>query len=75
MTPLYKHDCTKCIFLANYNNHDLYFCATETGRTVIARYGNLGSEYKSGFALAGKDEELAIALTIIKVRLSKEATK
>jgi hypothetical protein len=46
----YKHDCNKCVFLGNYNEYDLYFCAIGNFMvepTVIARYGEDG-DYLSG---------------------------
>lgn len=46
--PKFKHDCQQCVSLGRYENHDLYFCRKSAGLpTVIARYGNEGSEYTS----------------------------
>jgi len=53
--PLYQHDCARCIYLGRYLDkptnrwRDLYVCKS-SGTTVIARYGNEGSEYVSGLA-------------------------
>ena len=61
MKPLFKHDCTECKFLGTFNGQDLYFCnQVEAGSTVIARYGDEGSEYFSGMVFAKPDvsEEL-----------------
>lgn len=51
--PRFTHDCDGCKFLGNYNGQDLYFCGN--GRpfpTVIARFGNEGSQYQSGLEIA-----------------------
>ncbi len=61
-TPLFKHDCDRCIFLGCFESvfkrteveiypnllYDLYYCSN--GDTVIARYGNDGPEYMSGLS-------------------------
>jgi hypothetical protein len=59
--PTYKHDCNECIFLGNFlysgrwvpkgvTSVDLYFHLSSTFlSTFIARYGNEGHEYMSGF--------------------------
>jgi hypothetical protein len=50
-TPIYKHDCPRCVFLGRYETSarpfDLWFCNLITVPTVIARYGS-GSMYTSG---------------------------
>lgn len=53
MGPLYVHDCPSCMFLGQFTDdrsevHDLYSCRDIMGATVIARWGNDGSEYSSG---------------------------
>lgn len=54
--PRFKHDCDSCDFLGQYNGYDLYFCAradSSMGGSVIARYGNDGSNYaSSGMSVA-----------------------
>ncbi len=57
--PKYTHDCENCKFLGTHQDHDLYFCdnlekdsESDFFSTVIARYGNEGSEYKSGMVFA-----------------------
>lgn len=45
--PRFRHDCDTCIFLKRYGNHDLYYCPGE--HTVVARYGDDGPDYKSGW--------------------------
>jgi len=63
--PQFIHDCDKCTFLGRYrsrmfsvvpkgsadpiSNYDLYYC----GCTVVARYGDKGSDYTSGFGTVG----------------------
>ena len=49
---LYTHDCTRCFFLgstvANNCWMDLYYHPNKSySGTIIARYGNSGSEYTS----------------------------
>ena len=52
----YKHDCDECIYLYTTDKddydtgsiYDVYFCEQGGIPTVIARYGNDGSEYMSG---------------------------
>lgn len=51
MTPKFKHDCDGCIFLSwvpiGPEGHDLYFCPKCDGGSIIARYGDEGSQYSS----------------------------
>jgi hypothetical protein len=50
--PRYTHDCAKCVFLGEHEDHDLYFCDQGGGfPTVLGRYGNDGPEYTSGLRL------------------------
>lgn len=44
--PRYKHDCTKCAFLGQFEKDDLYFCPQGGLPTLIARYG-AGPNYRS----------------------------
>ena len=54
MKPLFTHDCHHCIFLGSIEledgPHDLYYCGPGKLQhaTVVARFGNEGSEYQSG---------------------------
>jgi hypothetical protein len=57
----FTHDCNKCTFLGNFTDYshlnegafDLYYCMQfGTIPTVIARYGNEGSEYLSGLGFS-----------------------
>jgi hypothetical protein len=54
--PVYKHNCSQCIFLGNYaiegKVHDLYYCPQITLPTVIARHGNEGPDYSSSIEIA-----------------------
>ena len=58
MKPQFKHDCDDCAFLGRSKDgtHDLYFHDSdcECKRTIIARYGNNGPEYKSGMIFGQK---------------------
>ena len=47
--PRYQHDCDNCRYLGEYNEYDLYYCPQGGYPTVLARYGNQGEEYTSGF--------------------------
>ena len=56
MKPKFIHDCAQCKFLAHKDGHDLYFCEQNGfGPTVVARYGNDGSDYTSGLEGAQVD--------------------
>jgi len=48
--PRFEHDCRCCTYLGQFGAHDLYSC-NRHGRidTLIARYGNDGPDYVSGF--------------------------
>lgn len=59
--PVYEHDCDKCVFIGNTPcsskyvpkgilSVDLYVCKNGPGTTFIARYGNDGGDYMSGFS-------------------------
>lgn len=43
--PRYTHDCDACKYLGVYLDYDLYYCGGDP--TVVARYGDEGSEYTS----------------------------
>lgn len=50
--PRYTHDCEKCMYLGNFEKYDLYWCMQGVNiPTVIARYGDEGSEYTSGWEI------------------------
>ncbi len=51
----YKHDCTECKPLGEFNNTDLYFCDQRGIPTVISRRSDRGSDYESGMRFATKD--------------------
>lgn len=53
--PMYEHDCTSCEYLGTYSeggDYDLYV-HVDGHPTVIARFGDEGSEYLSGLAAVG----------------------
>lgn len=50
--PKWKHDFPRCYFLGRFQKHDLYI--SEESSTLIARYGNEGSQYKSHSVRAGE---------------------
>lgn len=64
---LFIHDCDKCVFLAVFETADLYFCPTDRP-TVIARFGDDGSDYKSGIVFADTDKHLGEALRLARQR-------
>lgn len=45
--PRYIHDCEDCIYLGRFRRFDLYGCGTSERYSLIARFGNEGSEYES----------------------------
>lgn len=51
MVPKFKHDCTGCKFIGNGSYHnkivDWYVCDGVIGRTIIARYSDVGPDYSS----------------------------
>jgi len=50
----HTHDCDRCIFLGPWEKYDLYYCPGKdtVDTTVIARYGSLGDNYRSGLTFA-----------------------
>jgi hypothetical protein len=65
VTPTYRHDCKSCVFLGRHNGQDLYFC--EQGGsipTVVARFGDEGSEYTSSMEMVEHYPELKAALRL-----------
>lgn len=64
---LFNHDCDQCVFLAVFETADLYFCPTDSP-TVIARFGDEGSDYKSGIMFAERDKHLGEALRLAQQR-------
>ena len=59
-TPQFQHDCDHCHFLGHHEGHDLYVCQS-AHPTVIARYGDDGSEYLSGLPAVGHEPLLTEA--------------
>jgi hypothetical protein len=60
-TPLYEHDCEGCVYLGRFDDDtyherelDLYFCGSQWGSTVVARYSDSGPDYHSGLEFVGK---------------------
>lgn len=47
MRPRHDHDCTNCVFLGTFGEHDLYVCVTgEKDKDIVARFGADG-DYSS----------------------------
>lgn len=63
----YAHDCDQCTFLAHFDTMDLYVCG-KNHPTVIARFGDLPEDYKSGIRFASVDDHLWKASSIAKER-------
>ena len=63
MNTLFEHDCDNCQFLGQHTNihgtYDLYICPNEP--TIVARWGNHGSEYHSGIEFVDRNSALAAA--------------
>lgn len=51
-SPKFDHDCTACKFHGHFYGHDVYTC----GDTVLARFGNEGSEYASTLIETFRDQ-------------------
>ena len=71
----FSHDCTKCNFLGSDDQYDYYYCShNKPTPTVIARFGNINSEYCSGLKIAeildkdGIDDPLVTALNLAKIK-------
>ena len=47
MKPQYKHDCENCLFIGVFNNFDVYICLGTEAGSMIARFGDEGSQYAS----------------------------
>jgi hypothetical protein len=45
--PLWKHDCSKCVFLQSYEKADLYYCQSEHDGVIVIRYSNEPSDNSS----------------------------
>jgi hypothetical protein len=46
--PRFEHDCEECVWLGQYEAHDLYWCAEEGERgCAIARRSDDGPDYSS----------------------------
>ena len=82
--PVFKHDCKSCQFLATISvtgidippkkncTYDLYYCPSSRGfPTIVARYGDGGSEYISGTDFATVHPVIAFGLIAAK-RLRKD---
>lgn len=69
MKKRYAHDCSRCVFLGQYAEYDLYFCDKSTG-TLLARYGDDGmcqtSPIKNNFTPILNWEAVAFGLAIQK---------
>jgi len=72
MTKRWKHDCSACTHMGGLVTpdgvYDLYHCRKQGElTTLVARYGNKGSEYASMPALAAAETSmvpLRVALTL-----------
>ena len=60
--PQYQHDCDECLFLGRFKGNDLYYHPSDNWPTVIARHGDDGPDYISGFAFCRTVPELSEAL-------------
>lgn len=69
-TPVFKHDCEACIFLGHWCGRDLWYHKGVT-ETVIARFGNDGMDYISGFAFVGSEPWITKASELSEVHKGK----
>lgn len=60
MTPRYKHDCNRCVYLGHLQEFDLYACPQGGNPTIVARFSSKGGDYFSGekIVVAGLHLEL-----------------
>lgn len=76
--PRFTHDCDKCDFLGRHGNWDLYYCYKDVfGPTVIARFGDEGSEYISGMyhEIPAISEAKTRAILMLQRKLDNEGTR
>ena len=59
-SPLYRHNCQECKYLATFEDKDLYFCKNHGVPLVKARYSNEEKDVEKGLGLA-KSEPLEVA--------------
>jgi len=66
MKPKFEHNCESCKFLGRHKKYDVYLCDSghQDMRTLLFRFGNKDSEYKSHplFVCAGFTEMDKFAL-------------
>lgn len=65
----YQHDCSRCHFLGQHGDQDLYFC--EQGQlepTVIARHSDEPGDYDSGMYSTFSDGALSKARQLAQAR-------
>lgn len=55
----FTHDCDSCVFVGQHGDHDVWFCPRCDGGSLIARYGNEGSEYASTPLFCLRPEHIA----------------
>lgn len=66
---LFRHDCEHCVFLGVFETADLYYCLEQGDTpTVLARFSDEGSDYKSGLMFAERDKHLGEALRLARQR-------
>lgn len=56
--PEYQHDCDECLYLGNFNDHDLYRCRRGMVPTFVARFGSEQQMYKKGAQFVRLDPEI-----------------
>jgi hypothetical protein len=50
--PRYAHDCERCSFLGQMDEHDVYYCPQDgTLPTIVFRWADEPAEYRSAFDL------------------------
>ena len=86
-TPRYEHDCSNCVYLGRWKEFDLYHHPKigESDENYIARYGDKGPDYLSGYRIAMEQHQAALngsrlgplgmAVTYLKTSHNKNLVK
>lgn len=52
MKPRYTHDCSRCVFLGQLQEFDIYACPQGGHPTIVARFSKKPGDYFSGERVA-----------------------
>lgn len=72
MSSRYLHKCTRCIFLGQKDEYDLYFCDQDWELpTIVARYSDDSPDYLSGMVAASEPPYTSILRTGYKLAVAR----